>query len=330
MFYDLYKILKRCLKFWYIFALTIAVCIPACFLFVKPLKYHSSSYRVSAEFLDKKAILDKYYDLNIYDDLNMAVLGFVVNNYAIENEREIEQIFSINKSDFIISLMIIGGYKDREIFVSVATQSDELSSKIKEYIKGDLLIYINEIATIKTDVELQQEFKYYIVDEGNETSVNNNLFYSFIVVCMILILEVFVIGLAGLRHSCILSDSELQTVFKSNIIMKDYNLNLDDFNVIIKTHNKLNNKVMLLTENTDFVENVLKKHKWSYANLDNINSVKDFENIEERSFVIEVVKGRTKNRDIVRVMDLLRTLNFENIYFITRGEVGTNESSSNK
>ena len=109
MICDIIKILKKCLKYWYVFVGTIIVLIGSMFVLIRPITTYKSSCTISINCVDKKEIINDTGSLDYCHYLNNLVLDNVKEFYAGNAIEKIDNIASNLKKQNIDKVIVVSG-----------------------------------------------------------------------------------------------------------------------------------------------------------------------------------------------------------------------------
>ena len=331
MFNDIFKIIKKCLKFWYVFIITLLIGLLSIYFFFKPIRTYNSSFSLKSEFLNRKLLWDEFYSWDAYDDNRKVVLTTVSDNYLKERNEEIRKDLSlVEQNHYSIKVSVLGDYSG----LSVVVQSGDAATceKVIDYIYSDIVIYLEDIINknvsgkyrIPTENELSRPKDASLSINNKKTKLGLTVLIS------TLMAEVVFIALIALNKKKIESDIEVESICDTKIIVKDYDKNLKAFETILKKNKQFRKNVLLISEDLNYVSQRIKAEQVRYKELHTLSSVEDFYDIEETSFIIEIIKFKTPKKNVINLINILNMLNITDICVITRKEINTNENSSNK
>ena len=263
MFNDLLKIIKKCLKLWYVFVITLVVGVAATFLSVKPLKTYTCSFTVKTEFLSRGKLWNEFYSWDVYNELKEKVLTSVTRNYFNDNSEEMKKSLNITDEDidFDVSFSISGSYSVLTVYSR--SNDSETSKEVLEYVKTNIVSYLEEKITENVDPVYMADKTVNTVSKSTDISstINKKLMFGFAYVIFALCLELFVIAIIALFKKTIETDGDIESNYGKNVIVKDYDSKIKEIETILNKNNAFKNKTLLISEDIDYVSKRLKKEK---------------------------------------------------------------------
>ena len=149
--------------------------------------------------------------------------------------------------------------------------------------------------------------------------------YILVVICIIVV-EFFILGTILTNKEIIMFDGELQELFEAKILITNYNESIQKLNNELI---KLKNETLILAKDDDMIKQLINTHGLYYFDINKKLVLKDL-NCEFKSVIIEVIKDQTAIPTIIEIIELLRSNDIKDIYFITRNKERTREDPFNK
>ena len=289
MIYDVLKILKKIVMFWYVYVLTVVLGF-SLYLFL-PRNQTIINYTYSSEFR-----------IEIFNNNNVEYYNFaqkqVLKNLILDEskikenlEAEINKDFKLAQTDVnILRLTVTSKSKD-----ACKTDFQAIKDEICNYIKNNLLEgYSNTKAEIST---------YQIGSESESANAIkrdfSKLFKAFILVAFA---EVVGFGIWGAIDDKIISSKELKFKFNKNVIVENKQNDEEFYKFKIKQLEKENKKVLVLKNVND---------------SDVLSGFKAKEEVLTADVVlIEVSLDKTSERKLAKVVEFLDNNNKEEVYFV--------------
>lgn len=326
MVYDFIKILKKCLKFWYVFVGTFVLLLASMVVFFRPLTIYKSSCNISIINIDKKQIISDTGNIDYYNSLNDSIVDIAKEFYVNDNLDEINNKFSTD-GNLKVTVDIYKELNAQLYHVQVSHPDKELCEQILNYIKIDFVDYINEITKHEIPEEYRTEIAVKVYNESVPYKTLQDGIINFCLISVgIIIIEIIVFGILTLKNNKIEFEGELKTEFNLDALVKDYNKNSEQAIKTIKS-NSLENS-MIICEDVNYCKEKFNNSSFEYIS---ILTIKDINDIDlNKNIILEVVKGITDKNKIEKIVNELKKVNFKNYYFITRNKEKTNEGSSNK
>lgn len=289
MIYDVLKILKKIVMFWYVYVLTVVLGF-SLYLFL-PRNQTIINYTYSSEFR-----------IEIFNNNNVEYYNFaqkqVLKNLILDEskikenlEAEINKDFKLAQTDVnILRLTVTSKSKD-----ACKTDYQAIKDEICIYIKNNLLEgYSNTKAEIST---------YQIGSESESANAIkrdfSKLFKAFILVAFA---EVVGFGIWGTIDDKIISSKELKFKFNKNVIVENKQNDEEFYKFKIKQFEKENKKVSVLKNVND---------------SDALSSFKAKEEVLTADVVlIEVSLDKTSERKLAKIVEFLDNNNKKEVYFV--------------
>lgn len=289
MIYDVLKILKKIVMFWYVYVLTVVLGF-SLYLFL-PRNQTIINYTYSSEFR-----------IEIFNNNNVEYYNFaqkqVLKNLILDEskikenlEAEINKDFKLAQTDVnILRLTVTSKSKD-----ACKTDYQAIKDEICNYIKNNLLEgYSNTKAEISTDqIGSESESANAIKRDFSK------LFKAFILVAFA---EVVGFGIWGTIDDKIISSKELKFKFNKNVIVENKQNDEEFYKFKIKQFEKENKKVSVLKNVND---------------SDALSSFKAKEEVLTADVVlIEVSLDKTSERKLAKIVEFLDNNNKKEVYFV--------------
>jgi len=327
MVYDLIKILKKCLKFWYVFVGTLLLMVSAMFIFVRPITTYKGSFNLSINFVDKKQVISDTGDIDYFESLSDCVVEIVKEFYLKDNANEINEKFkTTGKLRIKISC---DDFMDIKMFkIEVSHPNKDISTSVLDYLATDFVGYVNAVAQQEVPYEYQGTGSFKLYNEMEPIkSLQDEVVNLALVSVAIVVVEIIIFSVLTLKNNKIEFEGELKTDFNADSLIKNYNKNIEQVEKVFKA-NRFEN-IIFIGEDVDYAKRIFKNLIGEYTTYKINEHVNDLE-FNKKNIVIEVVKGETRKSDIEKLITEFNKINFNNYYFITRNKEKQNENSSNK
>lgn len=327
MVYDFIKILKKCLKFWYVFVGTFVLLIAAMFIFIRPITTYKSSCTISINNIDKKKVINDTGNIDYFNSLNDSVVEIAKEFYIKDNLDEINNKFATGGN----LKLRIDTYKVLEAQMynfEISHPNKELCKQVLDFIKTDFVDYVSEVVEQEIPVEYRTANTYKVYNESSPAKTLQDSAFNF---CLIsigsIVVEIIVFGVLTLKNNKIEFEEEINSEFNTNALVKDYNKNIEQAFKAIKSNNLENS--IIICEDVDYCKKIFNDLAVTYRACATVKDVNDLD-LKEKNIIIEIVKSITEKNKIEKVVNELNKVGFKNYYFITRTVEKKNESSSNK
>ena len=293
MFYDLKKILKNLLKFWYFYAITIIIMIVGIFVTTK--KEYTKEVFINPIFLESNEI--EYYEWG----QNQIMSKVVFNQSKIKNniEKEVQNIqiyIEKTKMQDITCLKILIKSSEKDLCNNDVLEliKNEITTLFNDSLKND---YINTMLTVKFELFLNHDF-------------SNKNYNGLILKLGILglFLEIFVIGLLGFLKDKVTYKEELSDKYSIDVI--DLRNNDNSLLSLFANNEKIKYQILYLS-GTCSIPN--------YQGCQNINDDHTQQQLLTSDMIFICIKlNSTSEKEVVKTLEFLRLLNKNNIKFIVQ------------
>lgn len=328
MIYDIIKVVKKCLKFWYIFVVTGVVGMGLLLLSSIPIREYQGGFRLDVNSINQQKIMKENGDLEYYYYLSNAIVDKINNEYSKNIKDRVCSQLNLNGNNLNISIKVNNGEPGTPIEVLVSDVSKDSAIKINNFLKEDLSEYIQTASDANIPVSYMTGEYTLLYDEIEPYAVLTRSAINFVLcVVMIIVLEVFVVGMYVLKKNIVLFDEEINSAYGKEVLVKNYTNNIAELNIALK--NRGLTQCLIIGEK--WPENKLLDGELNikYVDINNQNIIK--ENLTKDSkIIIEVVKDKTEVKTIEEILNLAKLQNVEDIYFITRNKEKNNESVVSK
>ena len=324
MLYDIVKIVKKCIKYWFIFLITLVIGSGAIvFDYLKADQYSKMETSMLVTYLNSDKILQMENE-NSTDYFNNQIFDIVSKYYLKENKRTIAEQFKLSESDFDIEIYRANVSKLLVFDVKIYAPSDDVVKNMWSYVSVDLQNYIRECSqqiiseSYLTDVSFVEVggFEFEYIKETNSAKI-------ILLVLGLLIIEIIVVAMITIKNYTFLCNDEiednLRNEFDEKIFLKDYDKNLESFNYRLDKIDDLKMTTLLISEKNEIVTEIKTKYNLEHidiSDLDLIDKVKNNKKI--KNVILEIIKNKTKILDIGSLIKNIKSLGIEKIYIITR------------
>lgn len=324
MLYDIVKIVKKCLKYWFVFLITLVVGGGAVvFDYMRGDQYSKVETSMLVTYLNSDKILQLESD-NPTDYFNNQIYNIVSRYYLRDNKKIIAEHFKISESDFDIEISRVNMSTLLVFDVKILAPNDDLVKNMKSYIGVDLQNYIREYSQqiIPNDYLADVSF----VEMGGldvEHIKESDTSKMILLVLGLLVIEVIVVAVITMKNYTFLCndeiDNNLRNEFGEKLFLEDYDKNIESLNYRLDKIEDLKNTTILISEDSEIVSNIKTKYSLKHidiSDLDLIDKVKDNTNV--KNIILEIVKNKTKILEVNSLIKNIKLCGIEKFYVITR------------
>ena len=292
MVFDFVKILKKMLKFWYVFVATIILCVLVNICL--PVRYtrayvYSNQFRV--EMFDTTDF--EYYEFaqkQVLDNLHSSV-GELKKDLA---GQDISTNFSVGVADVNVLVLTTTSNDKEECVVNYTKVKAEIINYISDHLLDGYSHKLASIGVYQIGTESLQD---------NITKVKNNLSTINKAFVLLFGLEIAVFVVLGFLDDRIISSDELKQKFEHDVIAKlpgDKQL-LDNW----------------LKQNEGCVIYDLTGVDKSKGVLNNVDDTKQQKKLlDAKSVVLKIEINKTKEKEIAKVIEFLKKANKDKVVFV--------------
>lgn len=214
------------------------------------------------------------------------------------------------------------------IKVVLSHTSKDVADKVSNFLKQDLSAYIQTLSDeIIPDSYLTGEYAL-VYNEATPNAVLTRMVINFgLIVVIIMIFEVFVIGMFVLKKNIILFDDEIKTLYKKDVLVKNYTKSMEELNAVLT--NRFSTATVIIAESNSAIKDIVDKRDIKCIDINNDKAIKETF-LNDNNVIIEVVKDKTEINTINKILDTVKLNNVKDVYFVTRYKEKGNESIVNK
>ena len=328
MIYDIIKILKKCLKFWYVFVITGVIALGALFVSNIPLSTYQGEFKVYINSINQKKIMKENGNLEYYYYLTNAIIDKINTDYLKDINNKVCSTLNVSGDNLTISITLDDNQSGNPIKVVLSHTSKDVADKVSNFLKQDLSAYIQTLSDeIIPDSYLTGEYAL-VYNEATPNAVLTRMVINFgLIVVIIMIFEVFVIGMFVLKKNIILFDDEIKTLYKKDVLVKNYTKSMEELNAVLT--NRFSTATVIIAESNSAIKDIVDKRDIKCIDINNDKAIKETF-LNDNNVIIEVVKDKTEINTINKILDTVKLNNVKDVYFVTRYKEKGNESIVNK